>query len=131
MKATLDIILRVYQNPLTHVIVAVVVVMLLGLGYFGFKVTKGFIIGYMKANIGDNLKMTFLLIHGFGSFILAMILPNNYLNGIDFIRGIYEQNELWIGASIVTLLFIFLLLFGTLFTLLTGGKIKDIEDASK
>lgn len=118
-------------NPETRLWVSVVALIVLGLGYLGFKLTRGFIGGYLKARIGDNVKSTLIGIHGFGSVILALMLPNNYLVELDFFRELYAQSELWIAASILTLLFIFLLLFGAVFTLLTRGLTKNAEDIEK
>lgn len=127
MKATIDILLRFPANPQTRFWLSVVILIILGLGYLGFKLTKGFIGGYLKADIAHNLKITLLMIHGFLSLILALILPNNYLNDIDFIGNLYKQNELWIAFTVMILLFTFLLLFGSFFTLLTKKKIKDVS----
>jgi hypothetical protein len=123
MMVILNSLLRI-GNPVTNVWVSVVGLFVLGLGYLGYRLTKGFIGGYLKADIGDNLKAMMIGIHGLGSLILALILPNNYLVDIDFFRELYEQNGLWIAASIVILLFAFLVVFGTLFTLLTRGRVK-------
>ena len=87
------------------------------LGYLGYKLTRGYSAGYLKSNIHDRWKVAFLLIQGFASVILALILPNNYLVDIDFFWSLYDENELWIPASIVTLLFLLLIIFGLLFTL--------------
>jgi hypothetical protein len=97
----------------------------MGLGYLCFKMTRGLIGGYLRADIGDNLKGALILIHGFVSVILAFILPNNYLNEISFIKELYEQNGLWIAFSILILTFLFLLIFGSLFTLLTRPRLKE------
>lgn len=88
------------------------------IGYLGYKVTRGYSVGYLKSNINDRWKGAFLLIQGFASVILALILPNNYLVDIDFFKRLYDENELWIAASIVTLLFLLLIIFGLLFTLI-------------
>jgi hypothetical protein len=47
-----------------------------------------------------------------------MLLPNNYLNEIDFFRSLYDQNDFWIPLSILILLFFFLILFGAIITVL-------------
>jgi hypothetical protein len=97
------------------------------LGYLGYKLTRGYSVGYLKSNINERWKGAFLLIQGFSSVTLALILPNNYLVDIDFIRRLYDENELWIPASIVTLLFLLLIVFGLLFTLIGKGlaRMKD------
>ena len=131
MKTILNIISGIFSDPMTSIWVGVVALFVLGLGYLGVKLTRGFISGYLKANIGDNLKIAFVTIQGLGSLILALMLPNNYLVEIEFFRGLYEQSGLWIATSIVILLFTFIVLFGTLFTLLTKNKVKNIEDVKK
>jgi hypothetical protein len=95
---------------------------ILALGYLGFKLTRGYIGGYLKADIAHRWKRTLYFVHGLGSLIIAMILPNNFLVKIDFIRGLYDQSGLWIAASIVTLLFAFLILLGAFFTFVTVKK---------
>lgn len=108
-----------------------VALFVLGLGYIGFRLTKGFIGGYLKADIGDEMKSTLLVIHGLGSLILALILPNNYLIDIDVLRDLYNESEIWIAASILTLLFVFILLFGTIFTLVTIRRFGNLKDIKK
>ncbi len=108
-----------------------VFLLVLALGYLGFRLTKGYIAGYLKAEIADSLKSILITVHGLGSLILALVLPNNFLVGIDFVRELYDQSPLWIAASILTLLFAGLVIFGSIFTLLTtrnglaGNKKND------
>ena len=120
-----------FASPQTRFWTTVVLLLVLGVGYLGFRLTKGFIGGYLKADIGDRVKSALFIIHGLVSLILALILPNNYLIDIDFFRDLYSQSELWIAASILVLLFMFLVLFGALFTLMTIGRIRNIKDIKK
>lgn len=118
-------------SPETKFWSGLVALFVLGLGYIGFRLTKGFIGGYLKADIGDEMKSTLLVIHGLGSLILALILPNNYLIDIDVLRDLYNESEIWIAASILTLLFVFILLFGTIFTLVTIRRFGNLKDIKK
>ena len=95
------------------------------LAYLGNRFTKGYTIGYINYKMSDRSKRTLMYCHGIGSLILALALPNNYLNEIDFIKRLYEENELWIAASILILLFFFLIFFGTTFTLVV--KLRRLE----
>ncbi len=124
----LDILLLLFVDPKTRIWGTIVLLFVFGLGYLGYRLTKGFIGGYLKAEIGNGLKTTMFFIHGLGSLILALMIPNNYLVEIELFRGLYEQSGLWIAASILTLLFMFLLAFGTIFTMMTRKKIKNIEN---
>jgi hypothetical protein len=102
-----------------------------GLAYIVFKLTKGYTGGYLKAGLGESMRTTFLLIHGFGSLILALIIPNNYLADTEFFGTLYKQNDLWIAASILGLLFLFLFLIGSLLTWLTRLTKNRNEKISK
>jgi hypothetical protein len=114
------VLLRIFASPETRFWTGLVILFIVAMGYLSSKVTRGLTSGYLKAHIKENLKITLITIHGVGSFLLAMILPNNYLNEIDFFQQLYESNQLWIAASILILLFLFIILFGATFTLLTS-----------
>jgi hypothetical protein len=114
-------ILRFFVNPEVSFWVTVVVLIMLGVGYIGLRLTKGLIVGYLKADINDTLKGILLLIQGLGSLILALALPNNYLNGFTFFDSLYKESELWIAASIFILLLLFLITFGTFFSWIFRG----------
>jgi hypothetical protein len=85
--------------------------------------------------MNDPVKITLMCIHGFGSVILALLLPNNYLNEIDFVKKLYDENALWIPASMLILLFTLILSIGITFTLLSEAfglkKVSDEQDGSK
>ena len=118
------ILFRPFVSPATSFWGTVVVVIALGVGYIGFRLIKGFIVGYLKVNIRDNLKVTLLFVQGLGSLILALALPNNFLNQFAFFEGLYAESGLWIAVSVFILLLLFLILFGTLFSLMTQGRSK-------
>lgn len=96
----------------------VVIFIIIGIGYLGSKATRGYAIGYLTTNISDDGKKALLFIHGFASLIAALALPNNFLNKIGFFETLYEENELWIAVSVILLLFSFLVIIGTVFTLI-------------
>lgn len=111
-----------------------VLLLIIGLGYLANKLTRGGTISYIHYEMNENIKKTLMFIHGFGSLILALLLPNNYLNEIDFIGRLYKENELWIAGTILMLLFSFIILFGTTFTLiasLVGLRKLDEEKGLK
>jgi cytosine/uracil/thiamine/allantoin permease len=86
--------------------------------YIVHKLTKGKTFQYFRYEMNRNVLSTLKLIHFFGASALAMLLPNNYLNEIDFFRSLYDQNDFWIPLSILILLFFFLILFGAIITVL-------------
>lgn len=118
-------VLLYFAKPETKFWVVMVVLFILGLGYLANKLTRGITTGYIYYKMRDGVKNTLVLIHGFGSLILALALPNNFLNEIDFIKILYEENELWIAGSILVLLLSFLILFGAIFTFF--AKLTGLE----
>lgn len=100
----------------------IVYIFLILICFISFRITKGFMVGYVKSKINGIFKLLMLIVHGLGSLILAFILPNNYLNKLDFFNALYEQNGLWIPASIIVILFMLMLLIGSFFTFLTNRK---------
>ena len=125
-------ILIFLAKPETRFWGTVVILFIVGLGYLANKLTRGHTIDYMNYEMNDGLKKTLMVVHGFGSLILALLLPNNYLNEINFINELYEENELWIAATILILLFSFILLFGTIFTLIARlSRLEKLDERSK
>ena len=110
-------ILVIFIRHETKFWLTIVIVFILGLLYLANKLTKGITIGYLKYKMNDRIKNALFFIHGSCSLILALALPNNYLNEISFFKRLYEENEIWIAVSILILLFSFVVIFGTMFTL--------------
>jgi hypothetical protein len=106
-----------WVKPETKFWGGIVFLLIAALGYLAVKATRGYAIGYTKYKISGGVMATLVFVPGFGSLMLALMLPNNYFNEIDSVRELYEQNELWIAVTIITLLFTFIILFGTIFTL--------------
>ncbi len=107
----------VLVSPETKFWGGIVFLLIAALGYLANKATRGYAIGYTRYKISDGVRATLMLIQGFGSLILALALPNNYLNEIESFGKLYRENEIWIAVSILALLFTFLILFGVIFTL--------------
>ena len=116
----IDTIILFYSRYPTEGWIAIL--FLLGLGYIGFKLTNGLIIGYMKSDMSDDSKSFFLIIHGIASVILAFYLPNNFLNRFEFFKLLYEKHTYWIGITILLLLIIFLMLIGIFISLVFKKK---------
>jgi len=114
-------ILLAYRSA-TRFWAAVVILFIVGIGYILNKLTKGYTVGYLRCKISENTKKTLTYIHGLGSLILALIIPNNFLNETDFFKELFDANELWIAASVVTLLFLFVAFFGAVFTFIARRK---------
>ena len=68
------------------------------------------------SKISAKKKKALVIIHGLTSLILALAIPNNYLNEIDVVKKLYEQNQFWIAGSMLVLLFLFIIIFGTALT---------------
>jgi hypothetical protein len=110
-------LLLLSARPETRFWAGIVFLLIAALAYLANKLTRGYTIGYTQCKINERVKAILMGVHGFGSLILALMLPNNYLNEIEFVGKLYEENELWIATSILLLLFTFIILFGTVFTL--------------
>jgi len=121
-------VIFVLVRPETKFWGSIVLLLIVAIGYLANKATRGYAIGYTKYKINGGVMITLVFVQGLGSLILALMLPNNYLNEIESIRKLYEGNELWIAVTIFTLLFTFIILFGTMFTLavrLAGVRKSD------
>src|SRR5688500_10155875 len=93
-----------------------VILLIIGLGYLANRLTKGFAIGYINYKMRAKRKRALVITHGLSSLVLALALPNNYLNEIDFFKSLFEENQFWIAGSILILLFFFIMLFGSALT---------------
>jgi hypothetical protein len=113
-------------DPVFKAIFLLILCVVIGAGVLAAKLTKGYIAGYLSKDIPPRLKMTMLIFQGLGSLILALIGPNNYLVRITFFRDLYAQSGLWIPLSMLMLLFISVLVIGSLFSFLTRNmEVKD------
>jgi hypothetical protein len=113
-------------DPVFKAIFLLILCVVIGAGVLAAKLTKGYIAGYLRKAIPPRLKMTMFVFHGLGSLILALIAPNNYLVRITFFRDLYEQSGLWIPFSMLMLLFISVLVIGSLLSFLTRNmEVKD------
>ena len=112
------------SHPATDAFVYIVMLVILGTGFLAFKITRGYAFNYLEKDIPDRLKTTMLLFQTIGSFLFAMITPNNYLVDIEYFGQLYKQNGLWIALSMLVLLFGSVLLTGFLFSIITRGRGK-------
>jgi len=115
------------SNPTVDAFFAIVILVLIGVAILTSKLTRGFVVGYLRKDIPFGLKWTMFWFHTIVPLLSAFILPNNYLVDMEFFRELYKRNELWIAASMLGLLFISFLMIGSLFSLLTWkrGKKND------
>lgn len=87
--------------------------------------SRGFAFYYNEAKINSNLKNVLKFIQIGASLVLALALPNNYLNEFSIINNYYTKSGLWIFASSVLLFLIFVLIFGIIFSLLARLYTKE------
>ena len=126
-------ILLIFRWSPTRLWAGVVILFIAGLGYLINKLTRGYTTGYLHSQLSDSTKNKLKFIHGFCSFLFSLILPNNFLNRISFFKNLYQENELWIAASIFILLISSLAVLGATFTLiarrwsLENAKNKEVE----
>jgi hypothetical protein len=107
---------------------SMVVLLVIAIAALGNKLTRGITIGYMHYQMNENLKSAIVLVHGAVSLILALALPNNYLNEFEFFKNLYKQEDLWIAGSVLILLFTFLVIIGTAVTLIARfSGLKKVE----
>jgi phosphatidylglycerophosphate synthase len=92
--------------------VSIIFVLIGGVVYLAIRLTSGGSTGYTHYAMSERLKLALVLVHGAASFLLALFLPNNYLNQYEFFRNLYVENDQWIAASMLTLLFLFFVAFG-------------------
>lgn len=98
-------------------ILAALVLVFLGIAVLINKITGGVIFSYL-ARVRSKDTSNFLL--GFQwifSALLALVLPNNFLDNIPFFQQLYTENEIWIPVSMVILLYTSLLIIGYIFGL--------------
>ena len=93
--------------------VSMVILLVSGLGYLSFKLSRGFVMNYLKADLSAALMTLVIVFHFVGSFIMGLILPNNVLVDIGFFQQLYNHNELWIPVSMLALIFLFITTIGS------------------
>lgn len=125
MTATIFLLLG---NPESRIWVTLITLMIVVIGYFANRLTKGYTVGYVYSSIGEGAARTLMIIHGFGSLIIALALPNNYLNEIPYFNQLYKTDELWIAASMLGMLFVSIIVLGVIFTLAVKTLEKYISD---
>ena len=93
--------------------VSMVILLVSGLGYLSFKLSRGFVMNYLKADLSAALMTLVIVFHFVGSFIMGLVLPNNVLVDIGFFQQLYNHNELWIPVSMLALIFLFITTIGS------------------
>lgn len=106
-----------------------VILFIIGLGYLANRLTKGFAIGYINYKMRSKRKRALVITHGLSSLVLALAVPNNYLNEIDFFKRLFEENQFWIAGAILILLFFFIMLIGaSLTTIVTISGLEKSDE---
>ena len=70
-------------------LIALIIILLVCLVVF--YVSRGFAFYYIKAKINSTIKNVLIFIQLVGSFVLALALPNNYLNEFPAINDYYTK----------------------------------------
>ena len=123
-----------FMNPAIKFWGSMVILVIVMLIYFTNQLTRGRTIDYLNYQMSSRLKNTLMNVHGFSALILALLLPNNYLNKIDFFKKLYNEDELWIAGTMLILLFLLILCIGIVFSFAVkwlGLKRIKVMDASK
>lgn len=105
-----------FMNPATKFWGSMVIFVIIMLIYFANQLTRGKTIDYLNYEMSSRLKNTLMNVHGFSALILALLLPNNYINEIDFFKRLYDENELWIAGTMLILLFLLIICIGLVFS---------------
>jgi len=116
-------IFLLFGNPENRFWITIILVIIGVLAFLANKITRGYTIGYAYSSIGEGPIRTIMTIHGLVSLGIALILPNNVLIHFAYVKELFNENELWIAASMLLLLFICLILFGAGLTI----AVKEFE----
>ena len=82
------------------------------------KCTGGYSVKYLQhQSIGDKSKEGLIRFHGIISFVLAFAITNNYLVNFPLFKARFDASNLWIVGTAFLLLVIFLILIGSILTL--------------
>ena len=93
--------------------ISLIIPLIVGLGYLSFKLSRRFVMNYLKADLSAALMTLVIVFHFLGSFIMGLVLPNNVLVDIGFFQRLYDYNELWIPVSMLALIFLFIATIGS------------------
>ncbi len=88
-----------------------------------YSLTKGFAFYYIDKQ-GTFLNKVLTYIHFGISILVGLILPNNYLNKIDWINTLYSKNGFWIPISMLLVAILSLTLIGSLISFIYYRKKK-------
>lgn len=95
------------------------------------KLTGGSIFGYKKYFASKTESQTLIAIQIVISFIIAIILPNNFLTELDYFQNLFKKNGIWIPITMLCVFLILLIFIGILLNVickaLMSGKNKIDE----
>ena len=109
----------------------ILIVLIVVLYFAALFLSRGYAFYYKKAKINTHIKNLLAFTQIGGSLVLALALPNNYLNEFPAINDYYTKNGLWIFASSILLFLIFVLSFGISFSLLVRVYTKEIDEVEE
>jgi uncharacterized membrane protein len=104
-----------------YVIFAIVLIIAL----LSYILTGGYAFRYFKLIDNEKVAIRLLSLHLIISFLLGLGLPNNLLDQYEFFRKAYEENQMWIPFSMLTIIFIFIMLIGSIITYLSTLHIEN------
>ena len=104
---------------------AIVAILVLAL----YLLTGGFIFKYIKKIKSKDTQQFLYGFHLITSLLLALILPNNFLNNFNYFHNLFDKNTLWIPASMIGIFFILLIIIGIILNIVCNilFKKKGIE----
>lgn len=110
------------RNPTAYAFI-IIAILVLGVALW---FTKGIAFGYMQSKLSDKAKSAIVAFHVLISFILALALPNNYLNEFPFFELLYKSSEWWIPVTMFILLLFLIIVLGLFVSIIfrpTGNSI--------
>jgi hypothetical protein len=78
-----------------------------------YVVTKGFAFNYTNKSFNPEFSKIIKGVHIVLSILIGLILPNNYLNKIEWINNLYNQSYVWIPISMILITLLLLIIIGT------------------
>jgi len=106
------------QNLSTEFWLSLVLLLVFGIGYLSFKLSQRFVMRYLQTDLSAAIMTAVIVFHFVGSFVMGLILPNNFLIELDFFHWLYNQSELWIPVSMLALIFLFITTIGSFWSII-------------
>lgn len=117
---TIATILLYYARHEIRLWTWVVAIVIIAVFYIASKLTKNQFLNYRKRIEIKSVKSVIIFLHLTVSFVMAILLPNNFLQNFATFKNIYSENGMWIFVSILLLFFIFMIAIGYLLNLFTN-----------